>query len=263
MTDISSSLMHKIWHRSEGRNFIAVVSGRGSVGKSWISVSLAELFAEQEQNVLLFDGDLGLANLDVQLGLTSSLDIGSVLNGKLPMNKIIRHFDRGGFDVITGRSAEMTLGSLDKSMLQVLTDDLLLLGTHYDTVLLDLNGGLSDIWYAFAKISKKILVVCHDEETALIDAYALIKKIAEAGLQKNVQIVISGAKSLKEGERTYYTLVKACDFLGDFEPPLCGIVRYNEGMTDYLRYQMSPLNGYAACDAVKDIKNILKNLKNK
>ena len=80
-------------------NLIAIASGKGGVGKTWLAISLAHALAKSSLRVLLFDGDLGLANLDIQLGLMPKHDLGNVITGQLTLNQSVMSFDDGGFDV--------------------------------------------------------------------------------------------------------------------------------------------------------------------
>ena len=82
---------------------IAVASGKGGVGKTWFAITLSHALSNSNKNVLLFDGDLGLANVDIQLGLMPKHDLGSVLTGRLPLNKTAIPFNDAGFDIIAGR----------------------------------------------------------------------------------------------------------------------------------------------------------------
>src|SRR5438445_9676933 len=85
-------------------NIIAVASGKGGVGKTWFSITLAHALAKAGHRTLLFDGDLGLANIDVQLGMTPRRDLGSVIPGQTTMAQAVDRFAEGGFDIIAGRS---------------------------------------------------------------------------------------------------------------------------------------------------------------
>ena len=93
-------------------NGIAVASGKGGVGKTWLSATLCQVLARQGKKVLLFDGDLGLANVDIQLGLAPERDLGGVLSGRYPLRDAVSHCKEGKFDVIAGRSGSGSLASV-------------------------------------------------------------------------------------------------------------------------------------------------------
>ena len=95
-----------------GENIIAVASGKGGVGKTWFSITLAHLFARAGRRTLLFDGDIGLANVDVQLGLTPQYDLGAVFAGQRLMKDAITHYAPGNFDILAGRSGSTSMASL-------------------------------------------------------------------------------------------------------------------------------------------------------
>ena len=93
------------------RNILAVASGKGGVGKTWFSITLAHWLARQGGRVLLFDGDLGLANVDVQLGITPRRDLAAVLGGRLRLAEAATPYEEGGFDILAGRSGSGSLST--------------------------------------------------------------------------------------------------------------------------------------------------------
>jgi len=82
--------------RAKGSNIIAVASGKGGVGKTWFSITLAHAIARSGRKVLLFDGDLGLANLDIQLGLMTKKDLGAVLAGRASLSQAVTFYEEAG-----------------------------------------------------------------------------------------------------------------------------------------------------------------------
>ena len=84
----------EIYQRLDGKNMIAIASGKGGVGKTFLAIALAQSFADKGQRVLLFDGDLGPANIDIQLGLLVKDDLGSVVSGNNSLNQIIYNYDK-------------------------------------------------------------------------------------------------------------------------------------------------------------------------
>src|ERR1700728_1736825 len=82
------------------RNMIAIASGKGGVGKTWFAITLGHALAKRGKRVLLFDGDLGLANVDIQLGLTPEKDLGGVIEGSTNLKGAITKYAEGGFDIL-------------------------------------------------------------------------------------------------------------------------------------------------------------------
>ena len=103
-------------------NAIAVASGKGGVGKTWLSITLAHALANLGRRTVLIDGDLGLANVDIQLGLTPSRDLGAVLAGQTTLDQVAQPYADGGFDIIAGRSGAGTLANLPQQRLSLLHD---------------------------------------------------------------------------------------------------------------------------------------------
>lgn len=262
MTDVMLPFIQKTLQRSDGKNVIVLMSGEGGNGKTWVSVALANILADMGQKVLLFDGDLGLANIDVQLGITSYQDMAAVLTGKVPMNKAIVPYDLGGFDIITGRSTSHSLRGLDASSVYLIKEDLMLLATHYDTVIVDLGSSSDIMTRVFCEGVGTVLLFCTDELTSLIEARTLLKTLSDKGYISKSGIVVNAVPSLKEGNRTYYTLIKACDEFTKVQPPLIGVIRKDVSVLQALDSRLPVFNAYPDCMAIQDVKNIVKVLKN-
>ena len=263
MMDLMSPFVSKILQRADGQNIIVLMSGQGGNGKTWVSITMAGILAQMGQKVLLFDGDLGLANIDVQLGLTSVQDVTPILTSKVPMNQAIIFYAESGFDVITGRSATHSLQSLERGSLELIKNDLMLLATHYDTVIVDLGSSSDAIARVFSKGVGTILMFSTDEITALTQARTLLKMVADKGVVDKVGLVINAVSSFKEGNRTYYTLVKACDDFLKKQLPLSGVIRRDSCVVEALNNRLSVLNAYPDCEAVKDVKMLVDGLQKK
>ncbi len=239
--------------RPQARNMIAVASGKGGVGKTWFSITLAHAFAQSGQKTLLFDGDLGLANIDIQLGLMPTYDLGSVIAGKITLNQAVTPYPAGGFDIIAGRSGSGSLSNVPVSRLQLINDDLRILSGGYDRVIVDLGAGVEKPVRLFASSAANLLIVCTDEPTSLTDAYAFIKMICLEQPQPNIRIIVNSANSNREGERTYTTLLKACQGFLRISPPLAGVIRRDTRVRDSIRNQMSILTRHPTTEAAEDV----------
>ena len=235
---------------------IAVASGKGGVGKTFLSITLSHALARRNQRTLLFDGDLGLANIDIQLGLMPQYDLGSVVAGKLSLNQAAMKYDNGGFDVIAGRSGSGSLANIPLSRLQLLGEDLALVAARYDRIVIDLGAGVEKSVRQLARAADTLLVVTTDEPTSLTDAYAFIKVTALERPNADIRIVVNASNSTREGDRTYQTLLKACQSFLKIAPPLAGIVRRDARVRESIRNQTPILTRSPNSEAALDIEAI-------
>jgi len=246
--------------RAKGRNIIAIASGKGGVGKTWFAITLSHALARAGQKVLLFDGDLGLANVDIQLGLMPKTDLGSVVAGRMTLNQAAVSFDAGGFDVIAGRSGSGTLANIPLSRLQLLGDDLVTLAGGYDRVVVDLGAGVEKSIRTFAQAAGTIMVVTTDEPTSLTDAYAFIKVTSMERPGSDLRVVVNMANSTREGERIYNTLLKACEGFLKISPPLAGVIRRDLKVREAIRNQTPIMTRSPNAEAAADVEAIVERL---
>jgi flagellar biosynthesis protein FlhG len=242
------------------KSMISVASGKGGVGKTVVSIALASSLAKSGRKVLLFDGDLGLANVDVQLGIMAQRDIGSVVAGKLTMPQARMRYSEGGFDVIAGRSGAAQLANVPPSRLAVLGADLALLARDYDYVIVDLGAGIDRMVRLLSAYCATRLIVTTAEPTALTDAYALIKVSRADDPDSDIRIIINQAKTLAEGERTYATLGKACENFLKYTPILAGVVRRDRHIPEAIRAQTPISVKFPASEAALDLQAIAAKL---
>ena len=276
----ASALTHgddTAFRSGHGTRLIAVASGKGGVGKTWLSITLAQSLAARGRKVLLVDGDLGLANVDIQLGLTPRHDLAAVLSGRRGLSDvIIRHATQelpaAAFDILPGRSGASSMATLEIGVLGRLLQAIRRLG-NYDTVLLDLGAGIDPTMRFMAAAADTLLVVSTDEPTALADAYAVLKLQArdrtarsEAGsglrpeAAADVRLVINQSSSLASGRRTYDVLARACGtFLGQ-TPSLAGIIRRDGRVGDAIRRQTTLLARHPNTPAAEDVARIAAGL---
>ncbi|MBT3307249.1 MAG: MinD/ParA family protein [Alphaproteobacteria bacterium] len=246
--------------QSKADNVIAIASGKGGVGKTWFSITLAHCLARTGAKTLLFDGDLGLANLDIQLGLTPKHDLGSVVAGRLTLNQAVTHYDEGGFDIIAGRSGSGGLISITAGRMKMLSNDLGVLASDYDRVLIDLGAGVERTVQQLTNGASSVIVIINDEPTSLTDAYAFIKVMQTESPKLKFQIVANAVNSTREGERTYNTLLKACEGFLKISPPLLGVIRRDPKVPGAIRSQTSLITRYPNTEAATDVENIAQKL---
>ncbi len=260
MTTPPPAPLQKFPPRAAASNIFAIASGKGGVGKTWLSITLAHAMTRAGRKSLLFDGDLGLANLDIQLGLMPKYDLGAVIAGRMTLGQSVTAYAEGGFDVVAGRSGSGSLANLASSRVQMLCDDLVALAGSYDTVILDLGAGVDRTVRQLSHSAATCLVLATDEPTSLTDAYAFIKTIHAERPGRDIRIIINVANSTKEGEKTYRTLLKACEGFLKMSPPLLGIVRRDAKVREAIRSQKSLLTRYPNSEAALDVEAIARRL---
>ena len=241
-------------------NLMAVASGKGGVGKTWLSITLCHTLARAGRKIALVDGDLGLANVDIQLGLNPQKDLAGVLAERYPLSDARMTYADGGFDVYAGRSGSSGLASLPIERLNRLTASLATLAPMYQQVMLDLGAGIERTVRYLALQAKTCLVVTTDEPTALTDAYAFIKLSLRQMPDADLRIVINMADSPSEGKRTYGTLRKACESFLKITPPLAGIIRADKRVKDAIRHQTPFLTRYPTAEAAEDVEALARRL---
>ena len=242
------------------RNTIAVASGKGGVGKTWLAIGLAQAFAETGARTLLFDGDLGLANVDVQLGLSPDRDLGDFLAGRSSLRDAATSYAAGGFDVLAGRSGSGSLAMLQGDKLGLLATALHELAADYDRVILDLGAGIDHTVRQLVQRAATSLIVVNDEPTSLTDAYALIKLTLMRHPQADLRIVVNMAGSAATGEKTYRTLRKACESFLKASPPLAGLIERDSFVPDSIRRQTPILTRHPNATAAAGLRALARRL---
>lgn len=221
------------------RRIIAIASGKGGIGKTWFGITLSHVLARTGRRVLLFDGDFGLANVDVQLGLMPSTDLSAVFAGRVQLADAIIQYPAGSFDIIAGRSGSSSLAAIPLRCLTGVADALKQLAHDYDYVILDLAAGIGRNVQLMSMLANEIVVLINNEPTSLTDAYTYIKMCANIPATATPSIVVNTAQSRKHAYDTYCTMSRACINFLSFTPPLLGIIRRDSKVREAIRAQMS------------------------
>lgn len=238
------------------QKIIAVASGKGGVGKTWCSIGISHMLSQKGERVMLFDGDLGLANVDIQLGLMPQHDLGNVINGEMSMRQVRTPYLEGGFDILAGRSGSGYLSSMPVSRFMAIRDELNGLTSDYDRVIIDLGAGVERTVRGLTAIAGTCVVVITSEPTSLTDAYAYIKLVASKQPSPTIRILVNMADSKEDGEKAFQTLLKACQNFLKIKPSLLGIIRRDKKVPQAIRAQ-EPIIHYApTCDAATDLKHV-------
>lgn len=189
---------------------IAVTSGKGGVGKTFLSANLAAALANRGHRVLVLDADLGLANLDVVLNLYPKITLHDVFTGKATLEEAILKAP-GGFSVLLAGSGMVEYSRLTPEVRNEFLRIIANLVPHYDVVLLDTGAGISDVVLFAVSMASEVLMVATPEPTSLTDAYATIKVLVGQQQRQTVRIVVNQAARPGAGQAITQQLQQVLD----------------------------------------------------
>lgn len=178
---------------------IVISSGKGGVGKTSLSVSLAIALAEDGKSVTLVDADLGLANINVILGIIPKYNLYHVIKGKKKLKDIIIEVPEG-IKIIAGASGFHQLANLDAKQRDEFISSIAELAND-DYMIVDTGAGISQNVLSFIMAADEVIVVTTPEPTAITDAYGIIKAIASQSTEKHIKLIVNKAQSVAEGKR--------------------------------------------------------------
>lgn len=243
-----------------GIRVISVTSGKGGVGKTSTVANLAYAFQQKQNRVLVFDADLGLANMDVMLGLNPRYTISNVLRGEKRIDEIMVTAS-GGFKILPAASGLQELTELNSSQRLFLLNELDTLQDHFDVLLIDTGAGISSnvMYFNFTAMDKVVIVT--NEPTSLADAYALIKVLANQYSQKKFKILVNSARSQAEADRIYRHLSIVVDkFLGSLSLDYIGWIPYDKHVPEAIRNQQAVLDRHPESPASKSFIKVADRL---
>ncbi|MBX3632363.1 MAG: MinD/ParA family protein [Simplicispira sp.] len=177
---------------------IAITSGKGGVGKTFVSANLAAALTRRGQRVLVLDADLGLANLDVVLNLYPKITLHDVFTGKSKLDEAVITAP-GGFAVLLAGSGMVEYSRLTPEVRNQFLNVIQTLAPRYDVILLDTGAGISDVVLFSVSLASEVLIVATPEPTSLTDAYAAIKVLAMQQKRQHVRFVVNQAARPGDG----------------------------------------------------------------
>ncbi len=222
---------------------VAAASGKGGVGKTNLVANLAIAAASLEARVLLVDGDLGLANIDVLLGLTPERTIADVLSGACTLEQALLDGPRG-IRVLAAAAGRADLAALDERSLRRLARLVRLAARRYDLVLVDAGAGVGPTVTGLAAACDRVLVVTNAEPTSLADAYATLKLLRRALPELPTEVLVNAARSEAEAHRTHQSLERVAQrFLGA-RVPLRAFLPHDERLARAVASQRAVVEMY-------------------
>ena len=204
---------------SPGARILAITSGKGGVGKTFVSANLAAALTRRGRRVLVLDADLGLANLDIVLNLNPRATLHDALTGKCGISEIVLAAP-GGFWVLPAASGLIEYSRLTSDVqgeLRRIIDDL---SSQYDYLLLDTGAGISDLVLYVASLAREILIVATPEPASIADAYATIKILALMQQRNSFNLVFNQARNAADGRKLTEQLQQVVDRFVNTQPSM-------------------------------------------
>ncbi|MFT7388305.1 MAG: flagellar biosynthesis protein FlhG [Candidatus Endobugula sp.] len=215
---------------------IAVTGGKGGVGKSNISVNLSLALAAMNRRVVLMDADLGLANIDILLGIRADKTIADVLSGECTLRDILIK-GPGGIRIVPAASGVQHMASLSAqqhgAMIQAFSD----LEGQLDVLVIDTAAGISDTVVSFVRAAQEVLVVVCDEPSSITDAYALIKLLNKEYDLVRFRVIANMVDSPKEGHNLFIKLSGVCERFLDVTMQYVGAVPFDTNVRKAVQRQ--------------------------
>ena len=236
-----------------GVKVITVTGGKGGVGKSSVSLNVAIAMSAQGKRVMLLDADLGLANIDVMLGIKVNRNLYHVLSGECTLDEVMVEGPHG-LKIVPASSGKQVMAELSPAQHAGLIRAFSELKTPIDVLIVDTAAGISDMVLAFARAAQDVLVVVCDEPTSVTDAYALMKILnTEYGVSR-FKIVANMVSSLKQGKELFAKLTKVTDRFLDVALELVSCVPMDNNIRLALRKRQVIVDAFPKSPAAMAFK---------
>ncbi|EJL29877.1 MinD/ParA family protein [Brevibacillus sp. BC25] len=259
MRDQAEQLRERMLQNKKTRptRLVTVTSGKGGVGKSNFSLNFGLGLIEKGHKAVLFDLDLGLANLDVLMGITPKKHLFHLLEPDTTVWDIIEH-GPGGLEFIAGGSGFTQIMQLDDEKLDRLFSHLDPLQGYADTIIFDTGAGFSKESMRFMLSSDEVILVTTPEPPAITDAYAVIKMLHARNPAVSIRLVINRASSEREGKMTADKLAMVSKRFLNMDIQSLGYVSDDPYVSKAVKLQRPFLLTYPQSQAARSIRNLVE-----
>ena len=240
---------------------IAITSGKGGVGKTNLSVNIGIALAQMGRRVALMDADMGLANVDIVLGIYPKFNLSHVLSGDKTLAEIMLE-DPSGLKVIPGASGIQKMSELSTLEQSAVIRAFSEIDQDLDVLIVDTAAGISASVVNFARACQEIIVVVCDEPTSLTDAYAFIKLLSRDYKLSNFHILTNMVKTVQQGQTLFKKLTRVTDHYLDVNLRFLGVVPYDDFLRKAVQKQSPVVVAFPESKASAAVKEIAAKIDN-
>jgi flagellar biosynthesis protein FlhG len=255
VTDQAYNLRKMAWEKNKKAKYLTVSSGKGGVGKTNFAVNLACALSNLGKKVLVFDADIGLANVDILINVKPEKTIYDYLEGKVSIKNILISSEFG-FDIFPSASGFLELSNLTESQFEKLLEIFVNLDENYEVIIFDTGAGISENVIRFANIADEILIITQPEPTAVTDAYALMKVIHNEYGKEDFSIIVNRVKNKETAIQIFEHLKKVTDKFLKISIKLRGFLREDINLIRAVKAQKPLFFLDKNSKYIKDIKLI-------
>ncbi|KAA0257116.1 MinD/ParA family protein [Deferribacter autotrophicus] len=259
VTDQAGLLRKMAWAKNRKSIYISVSSGKGGVGKTNFAVNLAYQLVRRGKKVLLFDADLGLANVDVILNIAPMKTVKDFILNNAKVDEIIIKNVKG-IDVFPASSGFMELAHFEMETFEKILDMFVMLDKSYDYIIFDTAAGIAENVLRFVLFSDLFIVITLPEPTAITDAYALIKVVHNKNKAITPYFVINMVKGKDQAETVYENLKKVIINFLKKDVKLLGFIRRDEKLVKAVTKQKILSEVFPMSEYAKDLNKIADNV---
>lgn len=238
---------------------IAVASGKGGVGKSTFTVNFAYNLRKLNKDVLIIDSDIGMANLDIMLGVQPNYDMGHLLRDECSLEDAVIE-GPAGIKLLSGITGDDSFIDIQNDAMQKLVELGDKIEKKYDYLLIDLGAGAARSIVNTILAAEELILLLTTEPTSVMDSYSLIKILANHDYHKSIKLVINQTEDEKEAKKTASRIIKTVKNYLDLDLTLVGSIAHDRKISAALRKQKPYSEIFSNRKAAKDFEKVARKI---